>query len=1128
MRSRRFAPLFWCQFFAAFNDNFVRNLLAMLVLFELGKDHAGPLISLAIGLFMLPTLILSGLAGELADSHDKAWTARRIKLFEVGVQVLAAAGFVLDSTLLLYTALIGLGAASAMFAPIKYGLLPDHLELEELPAGNGLIEAGTFLSILLGIVGGSLAAEFHTSKIEVVAQLMLLAGLAYIASRFIPATGAAAPGLRINRNIFGSTRNLIAAVYHDERLWIGALATSWFWMVGAIALALVPVVIKDRVGGGIDIEIAVNALFAVGIGIGSLLAAVIANGRIFLLPVPVAAFAMAGFLIDLGLSTGALGKGAAEIDLWTFASSLRGMHIAFDVVGLAIAGGLFVVPVFTAVQTWAPEDRRARVIAAISVVSALFMVAGTVAAAGLQALGATEPVLLVAVGILTFGAALFLLRRLPGHFARDFLTLLFRLAYRLEVKGGEHVAAAGERCIIAVNHLSLIDAAVVFAVTGDNIAFAIDTETAHQWWARPFVRFTRVYEMDPTRPMSTRGAIEEIRRGGRLVIFPEGRLTVTGALMKVYDGAAMIADKADAMLVPVRLEGLEQTHFSYLKAGQTRRRLFPKVRVTFLPPRRLAFDTTLVGKARRRAAGTALYDIMSDLMFETSHFDRTIIEAIRDGAERNGKGRIVIEDPLSGKVTAKRVLIGAAALARKIMAFTQTGENVGFLLPNANGAAVTFVALQAAGRVPAMLNYTAGIGNLLTACEAAEIRTILTSRAFVEKGKLEPIIEALGRKATIRWLEDIRGSIGLFDKLRAMAEAGRVLAKRRNEDPAVVVFTSGSEGKPKGVVLSHRNILANCAQILASTDLGPTDTIFNALPVFHSFGMTAGLVLPLVTGMRLYLYPSPLHYRQIPELVYIVNATVLISTDTFLNGYARTAGNYDFRSVRYLVAGAEAVKPETRRVYMEKFGLKIYEGYGVTETGPVLAVNTAMFSRNGTVGRLMPGIHYRLEPVPGIEGGGRLIVQGPNIMAGYYLADHPGALKPPPDGWHDTGDICEVDAQRFITIKGRAKRFAKIGGEMVSLAAVEQLCGDLSPEHPPAVLAVPDARKGERLVLVTTQPGLQRSELAHHMKAKGATELSVPADILVVDAIPVLGSGKTDYVALNRLVRERLGLDKAA
>ena len=280
--------------------------------------------------------------------------------------------------------------------------------------------------------------------------------------------------------------------------------------------------------------------------------------------------------------------------------------------------------------------------------------------------------------------------------------------------------------------------------------------------------------------------------------------------------------------------------------------------------------------------------------------------------------------------------------------------------------------------------------------------------------------------------------------------------------------------------------------------------------------------------MKLCLYPSPLHYRQIPEAIYGWNATVVFGTDTFLAGYARMANPYDFRSVRYVVAGAEPVKAETRRVYMEKFGLRILEGYGVTETAPVLAVNSPMFARSGTVGRLMPGVSHRLEEVPGITEGGRLHVRGPNVMLGYYRADNPGVLEPTPGGWHDTGDICTVDRQTFVTIKGRAKRFAKIAGEMVSLAAVEQMCADLWPDNAPVVVAMPDAKKGERLVLVTTRPEARRAEVQAHMKAKGATELMVPAEVMSVDAVPLLGSGKTDYVGLNALVRGKLGLVVAA
>jgi acyl-[acyl-carrier-protein]-phospholipid O-acyltransferase/long-chain-fatty-acid--[acyl-carrier-protein] ligase len=479
-------------------------------------------------------------------------------------------------------------------------------------------------------------------------------------------------------------------------------------------------------------------------------------------------------------------------------------------------------------------------------------------------------------------------------------------------------------------------------------------------------------------------------------------------------------------------------------------------------------------------------------------------------------------------LSGRKVLIGAAVLARKIMAFSAVGEPVGLLLPNANGTAVVFFAVQAAGRIAAMLNYTAGAANLRAACEAANIRTILTSRAFVEKANLTAVVEALRGELSIRWLDDIRGTIGWRDRLRGLVDAGRPLAPRKAADPAVILFTSGSEGLPKGVALSHANLLANIAQILARFDITPADIVFNALPVFHSFGLTGGLLLPMMTGMRLYLYPSPLHYRQIPELIYAINATVLFGTDTFLMGYGRTANPYDFRSLRYIVSGAEPVKAETRRVFMDKFGQRILEGYGVTEASPVLAVNSAQFNRIGSVGRLMPGVQYRLEEVPGITEGGRLHVRGPNLMIGYYRADNPAVLEPTPDGWHDTGDIVTVDREQFVTIKGRAKRFAKIGGEMLSLAAIELLCADLWPDHPSALVAMPDKKKGERLILVTTKNGAGRSDVLAFMKGKGATELMVPSEILVVDALPMLGSGKTDYVALDRLVREKLGLASAA
>ena len=643
-----------------------------------------------------------------------------------------------------------------------------------------------------------------------------------------------------------------------------------------------------------------------------------------------------------------------------------------------------------------------------------------------------------------------------------------------------------------------------------------------KWWVRPFVKLTNAMPLDPMKPMAIRSLIDAVKGGKALIIFPEGRITVTGSLMKVYDGAAMIADKADAEIVPVRIEGLEQTPFSRLSKGQVRRRWFPKVTVTILEPVRLTVDPDLKGRKRRLAAGAALYGIMSDLVFRTTSTDRTVMQAVIQAAATHGRHRVAVEDPVTGALTYKRLLIGAAILGSKLMPMAAEGRAVGVMLPNANGAVVTLLGLMTAGRVPAMINFTAGAANILAACRAAQIDTILSSRVFVEKAKLTNLVAIIEKEVRIVYLEDVRASVTIGDKIRGLFKANRPLVERKSDDWAAILFTSGSEGVPKGVVLSHRNMLANAAQAAARIDFGCEDKVFNVLPVFHSFGLTVGVVLPLVSGVRIYLYPSPLHYRTVAELIYAVNATIMFGTDTFLAGYARVAHPYDFRSLRYILAGAEPVKEATRRTYMEKFGLRILEGYGVTETAPALALNTPMFNKFGSVGRILPGMEARLEKVEGVEEGGRLFVRGPNVMLGYLKVENPGVLEPPPEGWHDTGDIVTIDEQGFLTIKGRAKRFAKIGGEMISLAAVEVLAGDLWPNEPTAVVAVPDLRKGERLILLTQHKSATRGEFQAFAKSKHASDLMIPSDVWVIDKLPMLGSGKVDTMAAGRLVQERL------
>jgi acyl-[acyl-carrier-protein]-phospholipid O-acyltransferase/long-chain-fatty-acid--[acyl-carrier-protein] ligase len=513
---------------------------------------------------------------------------------------------------------------------------------------------------------------------------------------------------------------------------------------------------------------------------------------------------------------------------------------------------------------------------------------------------------------------------------------------------------------------------------------------------------------------------------------------------------------------------------------------------------------------------------MSDLVFRTTSTDRTMVQAVLQAAETHGRGRIAIEDPVSGTLSYKRLLVGAAILGAKLMPLAPEGRAIGVMLPNANGAVVAILGLMTAGRVPAMINFTAGAANILSACTAAKIDTIVSSRVFVEKARLRNLVAAIEKTVKIVYLEDIRDGITLVDKIRGLINANTPLVARKPDDWAAILFTSGSEGVPKGVVLSHRNMLANAAQAAARIDFGREDKVFNVLPVFHSFGLTVGVMLPLVFGVRIYLYPSPLHYRTVAELIYAVNATIMFGTDTFLAGYARAAHPYDFRSLRYILAGAEPVKETTRRVYMEKFGLRILEGYGVTETAPALALNTPMFNKFGTVGRILPGMEARLEKVDGVEEGGRLYVRGPNVMLGYLKVDNPGVLEPPAEGWHDTGDIVTIDEQGFVTIKGRARRFAKVGGEMISLAAVEALASELWPNALSAVVAVPDPRRGERLILLTQQKGATRAEFQSFAKAKHASDLMIPAEVWVLDKLPLLGTGKVDNIAVGKLVEERL------
>ena len=1123
LASRRFAPLFWCQFFSAFNDNFLKNALALLILFKIGGQAGESLVTIAGGIFIAPFFLLSAFGGELADRFDKAMVARTLKLVEIGAAAVAVTGFQLNFLPMLFLALFMFGTIGALFGPIKYGILPDHLKREELPTGNALVEGATFLAILGGTITGGVAMQGGGNPTVLAVTMMLFAILCWSSSLFIPKTAQAAPDLEIDPNILGSTGRLLGELWADTRLWRCAVVTSIFWLVGAVLLSLLPPLVMHTLNGAEAVVTIFLALFALAIGVGSGLAAWLSAGRIILLPTAIGALLVGLCSLELGLALLRLPMTELTPELAPSAFFARPIawHAVIDLGLLAVAGGLMIVPSFAAIQAWAAPARRARIVAAVNVLNAAFMVAGALVVALLQRAGVGIPALFLGIAVVGLFAALWIGMTMPTNAFHDFFSILLRAFYRLEVKGLENLDKAGANAIIALNHVSFLDGAVALSILRREPVFAVDHGFAQRWWVRPLLKLTRAMPLDPARPLATRKLIQAVRNGDTLVIFPEGRITVTGQLMKVYDGAALIAEKSGAMVVPVRIEGLEATIFSRLSRTQVRRRWFPKVRVTVLEPVRLAVDEALKGKARRQAAGVMLYRIMSDLIFRTTPTDRTVIEAVVEAAKVQGWGRVAVEDPVSGRLSYRKLLLGTRVLAGKVTTLAAEREAVGVMLPNANGAAATLLGIMSAGRIPAMINFTAGVANIQAACAAAEVRTVITWRGFVEKAKLDKLVDAIARSVRIVYLEDLRETVSTVDKIRGLIGNRRALVWRKADDPAAILFTSGSEGTPKGVVLSHRNMLCNAAQAAARMDFGRSDKVFNTLPVFHAFGLTVGLVLPLVSGVPVFLYPSPLHYRVIPELVYGANATILFGTDTFLSGYGRAAHPYDFRSVRYVLAGAEPIKEATRRLWAEKFGLRILEGYGVTETAPALALNTPMFNRFGTVGRLLPGVEAKLEPVPGVEEGGRLYVRGPNVMLGYLKSDRPGVLVRPEEGWHDTGDIVTIDREGFVAIKGRAKRFAKIGGKMISLAAVEALASELWPNVLSAVVTEPDPRRGERLVLVTEEKGATRAAFQAYAKSKGAPDLMAPGEVVAVDKLPVLGSGKPDLVAVGRLVLER-------
>ena len=702
---------------------------------------------------------------------------------------------------------------------------------------------------------------------------------------------------------------------------------------------------------------------------------------------------------------------------------------------------------------------------------------------------------------------------------------LLRILYRFRAFNLAALNTPGP-VLLLPNHVSWWDWLLIGACLDEDWRFVTSSTAAEvSWFHQRIMVNRRTFPVDMNSPFAVKHMAEYLQKGGRLVLFPEGRITCTGSLMKLFDGTGFLIFKTRAKVITAYIRGAQRLPYSRTPG---RKRWFPRLSVHFSAVLTAPVFERIGATTGRARLTDWIRDQMVRQQFETEMElgPATLLEAIVETARQRPR-QVILQDASLQELTYRRLLVGTDLLAARWRTLlNDTEQRVGVLLPNVNATPVALISLWAAGKVPAILNYSTGPGILLACARLAGLQHIVTSRAFIQRAKLDlSLLQNAGIE--LLFLEDVRARITPLQRVLALLRQSWNLPlstpnpQLSTDSPAVILFTSGSESDPKGVELTHRNLLANIRQMLSVVDLMDTDRLFNAMPLFHSFGLTIGLLLPLVRGGFVLLYPSPLHYRVVPSAFYNLNCTVFFGTNTFLNGYARKAHPYDFRSLRYLFAGAEKVQEATATLWMRKFGARILEGYGATECSPCLSVNLPMRPRHGSAGQFLPGIQYRLEPVAGVTEGGRLFVSGPNIMRGYLNADANATFQAL-GGWYDTGDIVSVDAEGYVFILGRLKRFAKVSGEMVSLAAVEEAIASAFPQYGlrfvVAVVTRTDAARGEKLIAVTNEPRLSLEAVRAAVHARGLNNLAVPREIKVLQSVPRLGTGKINHRELEKIV----------
>jgi acyl-[acyl-carrier-protein]-phospholipid O-acyltransferase/long-chain-fatty-acid--[acyl-carrier-protein] ligase len=1118
LKHRGLQPFLWTQFLGAFNDNLFKIVVSMLAVHLVAAGRAGRELSIVSAVFILPFLLFSGYAGQLADVYSKRTVLVVSKSLEIVAATLGLVAFLFGHLQLTYGVLFLIALQATFFSPAKYGILPEMLPDRDLSRANGVLEMSTFVAIVLGTAVGGYLFEALRAHLWLIGLLVVGVAVVGTASSFgIPHVPAAVPMQRINRNPWGEIWTGLVSLRRDRVLWLTVIGISYFWFLGSL-LQLVVILFGAEVMALSDTWVGILTSFAaIGIGVGSL-----AAGR------------LSGDKVELGLAPiGAIGMGVFAIALARSGHSFALAAINLTLVGFF--GGLFAVPLNALLQQRSGGQEKGRLMATNNFVNmvAIMFASGVLSLCSGQLQLSPDRILIV-FGAITLLSSIYVLWVVPEFLVRFSLWLLTHTIYRIRIVGQEHVPFRGPALLVC-NHLSHADGLLVGSCVQRFIRFLVYRPYYDHWAFHRLLTLMKAIPISRGREALTslEHATQELQRGHVVCIFAEGSISRTGNMLPFKRGFERIVDGLDVPIIPVYLDRVWGSIFSF-KGG----RFFWKWPVRVPYPVTVAFGQPLPSTTTAAEARLALQTLGCDLAMQRRPADESLARQFVRTAKHQWWS-FSMADATTKPLTFGRVLVAAMLLARWVRRRLPNESTVGLLLPASVGGALANLGLSLAGKVPVNLNFTAGRESMTTAIERCDIKTILTSRRFLSKAG----IEELGGMV---FLEDVMKEFSRGARLRMLLTMfllpswaiNRIYLERVDGDAlATVIFSSGSTGIPKGVMLTHRNILANVDSIGQVYQLASEDVLVGVLPFFHSFGFTGTIWLPALSGIGVVYHANPIDAKTIGELADQYRGTLIISTPTFCLSYIRKCLPHQFRHLRYAIVGAERLREPIAAAFKEKFGVDLLEGYGCTEMSPVVAVNVPDVedgrerqrgTRVGSVGHPLPGIAVKIVdpttgqgPLFGHEG--LLLVKGPSRMLG-YLGEPEKTAEVIRDGWYVTGDIATVDEAGFVRITDRLSRFSKIAGEMVPHVKVEeQIQALIGDDHSAVVTSIPDDTKGERLIAFYTDPHVKSHELWEQLCRTDLPRLWLPKreDLHMVESVPTLGTGKVDLRGVRQLALER-------